>query len=300
MQKTIVTILSTNYAGSHFLSLLLGSQSKACHVGELRRVVEGRGRAREVSFCHLCEPQSNCPAVHGLKGATTEATYTKVFANFAAQGQHPQVLIDASKRVDWAKRFVGQSNYGFKYIHLIRDPRALVRRDMLNHPQFMSRLHIRRQAVFRGPKLRPGLVFAPTWKVSLCKWHDQNIEIAEFLQSHGCDMQVVTYRDLATDTAGELRRLDAWMGLAFEPAQIEHWRFEHHGSQKWNYDWVKQQKKTGYFDLRWKEFFSPKAAEAIASDRDVTRLLNRLSLRLDEVGLTRKPVDAKAAPVKAA
>ena len=119
MQKTIVTILSTNYAGSHFLSLLLGSHSRACHLGELRRVVEGRAMAREVSFCHLCNPQSECPAIRGLTGAPAESTYAKVFENFASLGRHPQALIDASKRVEWASRFVNQSTYRFKYIHLI-------------------------------------------------------------------------------------------------------------------------------------------------------------------------------------
>ncbi len=300
MQKTIVTILSTNYAGSHFLSLLLGSHSRACHIGELRRVVEGLAMAREVSFCHICNPQSECPAIRGLTGASAESTYAKVFENFAALGRHPQALIDASKLVKWASRFVNQSTYRFKYVHLIRDPRALVRRDMLNKSDLKRRVHARRQAAFRGPKVRLSLLIAPMWKVSLCKWYNKNVEIAEFLRRHGCDTQVVTYRDLATDTVGEVRRLDAWMGLQFEPAQIEYWQFDHHGSQKVKYDWIKQQKKTGYFDLRWKEFFSAETAAAIACDADVTRLLSRLSLRLDDIGLTRKPSGAMASPAKAA
>lgn len=300
MQKTIVTILSTNYAGSHFLSLLLGSHSRACHIGELRRIVEGRSLAREVSFCHLCDPQSECPAIRGLTGVPAESTYARVFENFAALGRHPQALIDASKLVEWANRFVNQSAYRFKYIHLIRDPRAIIRRDMLNKSDFWRRVHARRQAVFRGRKARLSLLFAPMWKVSLCKWYNKNVAIAEFLQRHGCDAQIVTYRDLATDTAVELRRLDAWIELPFEPAQIEYWQFDHHGSQKVRYDWVKEQKKTGYFDLRWKEFFAPETAAAIACESAVTSLSSRLSLRLDDIGLTRVPSGAMASPTKAA
>ena len=35
MQKTVVTLLSTHYSGSHFLTSMLGSHSKAIYVGEV-------------------------------------------------------------------------------------------------------------------------------------------------------------------------------------------------------------------------------------------------------------------------
>ena len=47
MRKTIVYILSTNYAGSHYLSLLLGSNSRAKHLGEVKML---RKYSEEGSF----------------------------------------------------------------------------------------------------------------------------------------------------------------------------------------------------------------------------------------------------------
>jgi hypothetical protein len=62
---------------------------------------------------------------------------------------------------------------------------------------------------------------------------------------------LVTYRDLALDPAMEIRRLMQWIGLEYEPTQLEYWNFEHFGTQKRAYEWVKE-KKTKLFDTRWK------------------------------------------------
>jgi hypothetical protein len=132
------------------------------------------------------------------------------------------------------------------------------------------------------------MLFAPQWKACLGRWYDKNAEITDFLQKNNCDHQVVTYRDLATDTAGELTRLTSWLGLQFEPKQVEYWTFQHHGSQKFSYEWIKQQRKTGHLDIRWKEFLSAETAEAVANDPEVVSLLDRLSLSLDDMGLSRK------------
>lgn len=287
MKKTIVTILSTNYAGSHFLSLLMGSHSQACHIGEVRRVVRGHGPGGEVGQCDLCNPPSQCPTVRNLVGIDIKTVYDRVFDNFAEEGLNPPILIDTSKRVDWARENLSSTLYDFKYIHLIRDPRAFIRRYILNNKSLKCQLHIRRQAAFRGEKWRPSHLFSPQWKVCLGRWYDKNAEIADFLRNNNCDHQVVTYRDLATDTAGELSRITSWLGLQFEPKQVEYWTFQHHGSQKFSYEWIKQQRKTGHLDVRWKEFLSPDTATAVARDPDVVGLLDRLSLSLDDMGLTR-------------
>src|SRR5207249_5901621 len=52
MKKTVVYILSTPYAGSHFLSLQLGSHSKTMHVGELKILRKGppKENQRECRF----------------------------------------------------------------------------------------------------------------------------------------------------------------------------------------------------------------------------------------------------------
>lgn len=281
MQKTVVTILSTNYAGSHFLSLLLGSHSQACHLGEVRHL--GRGTRP----CLICQPPEKCPLVCNVNPGNIASLYETIFANFAAGGRPARTLIDTSKKIDWASRFLFDPTHQYRYIHLIRDPRALVRRYLLTHDSIKSALHLRRKAVLRGVRYRPNLLFAPQWKICAFKWLNQNMRIADFLERHRLDHQVVTYRDLAIDTPGEIKHLMEWMGFDYEPEQIRYWKFDHHGTQKSEYEWIKKKKKTGHIDLRWKDFLAAETSRDIVSDRDIVRLIDRLSLSLDETGLTR-------------
>lgn len=41
-----------------------------------------------------------------------------------------------------------------------------------------------------------------------------------------------------------------WLGYEFEDGQIEYWKFEHHGSQKPKYKWIKEKEVKHYVDLR--------------------------------------------------
>jgi hypothetical protein len=50
--------------------------------------------------------------------------------------------------------------------------------------------------------------------------------VANFLDSHRLDHQLVTYYDLASDTTSEVMR---WIGLDFEPGQLEYWNVQQHG-----------------------------------------------------------------------
>ena len=122
--------------------------------------------------------------MRNLVGVDFKSVYSRVFDNFAAEGMHPPILIDTSKRVDWARTLLNDTNYRFKYIHLIRDPRAFIRRYIMNNSSLKCRLHIRRQAALRGERFRPSLLFAPQWKACLGRWYDKNAEIAEFLRRH--------------------------------------------------------------------------------------------------------------------
>ncbi len=297
MDKTVVHILSTNYSGSHFLSLLLGSHSCACHLGETRKATVREDKPYPESDCWICDDPKNCPRVRGLKTVPVTAVYRKVFENLSADGLHPDLLVDNSKRVSWAQHFVGDASCRYKYVHLVRDPRALIRRWSNNYQTLSKRLHARRKAVLRGAGMRRKLLFAPDWKIYLHKWYEQNVAIADFLERHDCDFQVVTYRDIATETATELERLVPWLGLDFEPAQIEYWNFKHHGTQKSDYEWVARRRVTGHFDLRWQESLSPELSAAIAGDELVARLSDRLGLAITETGLTRQTLAADSVDV---
>lgn len=283
MQRTIVTILSTNFAGSHFLSLLLGSHSKTIHLGEVYRLRRGIKRMRS---CQHCKPPDCCPIVRNVHPKEIKSIYRTIFTNLVTDGQEKLALIDTSKKVRWAKEFLRNAEFQFKYIHLVRDPRALVRRWLVGNDSLKSTFYHRYNAVFKGHSFRPRLLIAPRWKIFAYKWLDQNLKIANFLETHKLDHQVITYFDLASETSSEIMRLMRWIGLDFEPGQLQYWNVAQHGDEKADYEWVKRQKKQGHIDLRWKEFLSKHVCDAIISQPEITALLRRLSLVLGPDGLS--------------
>src|SRR5258706_502511 len=100
MNKTVVYILSTNYAGSHYLSLLLGSNSQALHLGEVKRL-RFSDEARRKRACYVCREKPECALFAGIHTDNLEDIYTTVFSRVPAR-----VLIDNSKNTFWARCFL--------------------------------------------------------------------------------------------------------------------------------------------------------------------------------------------------
>src|SRR6185436_3835255 len=135
--------------------------------------------------------------------------------------------------------------------HLIRDPRALVRRWWtLPHINLRRRVRLRYKTAKRFPRYFFPAIFSGV--PALYKWLGQNEHITTFIREHKLDHIVVTYRDLALDPAGELKRVQEWIGEPFEPGQIDYAAHDLHGSSKPEYE-----KKSGtFFDLRWQKDLS--------------------------------------------
>ena len=77
-----------------------------------------------------------------------------------------------------------------------------------------------------------------------------------------------------------------WMGVPYEPSQLEYWNFEHIGTEKKAYEWVKE-KKEMFIDLRWKSELPQDVQQAILQDRLVKAYLERIGLKYVENGLSR-------------
>jgi len=281
LSPRVAFILSTNYAGSHYLSLLIGSHPRAIHLGETKRV---RHAGREKPTCSVCGDA--CKLFLGIEtGALPGPDLYQRLARNA--GPDVELLVDNSKHLRWVRHYL-EPGMPAKFIHLLRDPRALIRRWAINY-----------QAVGRGWKLRyrmlrrstalaiPG-AFLPVRKFLLYRWLELNQSISALITRRGLDAQVLTYRDLATDPAGELGRLMPWLGLDFTPSQLEYWNVPHHGSQKREYEWVKEA-KVQFVDLRWQEFLSePEQAWVLGHGR-LRRYLASQGIRIADDGLTRRP-----------
>jgi len=277
VKKTVVFILSTPYAGSHFCSLLLGSNSKAMHLGEIKILRKGPPdpNQRECFF-----------KVGGPMETIGPHNIDQVFdIIFSAVDPKTEVLIDASKSVlGWADQFLDNDRFHRKYLHLIRDPRALVRRWTPNST-FNKRLSLRWRIIRTFPELTPVALTAGTSMLYACNWLMQNRRITEFIRHNQLDGQIVTYRDLALDTAGQVSRLMQWIGVPYEPAQLEYWNFEHLGTQKRDYEWVKE-KKTKHFDARWKTELPVALQDQIVQNRHIKTYLDQIGVSFAEDGLT--------------
>ncbi|MDY6951155.1 MAG: hypothetical protein SWE60_06570 [Thermodesulfobacteriota bacterium] len=284
-RRSIVYILSTSYAGSHFLSLLLGSNSRAMHIGEAKRLRKGPFR-RTPSICLACEKEKKaCPLTRGIDDKNIDQIYDIIFSRI-----DPQIttLVDASKKPFWAKRFLGNPNYELKFIHLIRDPRAYVRRLALKYTGLIRRLRVRIQLARDVPSLARSFVFRSASTVYIYRWLRENQNITHFLSQNHLQATVITYHDLAKHTAQELRRITKAINLVYEPTQLAYWNFTHHGTQKKEYEWVKDEKTT-YFDLRWQAFLSPRRIKEIQNNKHVNNYLEEHRIRIGEEGLTQMP-----------
>lgn len=277
MRRTVLFILSTPYAGSHYLSLMLGSHSRALHLGEMKQVCLGENRreSRECTF-HRGD------ILEGLGAQDIAHVYETIFSR---AGPDVPLLIDNTKRPRWAERFLDNPAYDRKFVHLIRDPRAIIRRYRLRS-HFRKQLRERWRLFRQVPEVRTSIFFQSPDLVWLYAWLRQNREITRFLTERRLDHLVVSYRDLARHPAAEVRRIVEWAGLPFESAQLEYWNFEHVGTEKRGYEWVKKDKVT-FIDLRWQTDLSPQLRQRVHADRIVRRYLELLNLRMGEDGLTR-------------
>ncbi len=280
MERKVVFVLSTNFAGAHYASLLLGSHSKAAHLGETKRIRKTPGTK---PICNACGDADHCPAYHGCDEANIDQMFGRVFANL---GTTIEALVDCSKQPRWAERFVGRSPVALKFVHLVRDPRALVRRWAVHNQRTRRRLRKRLTLMRKAPSLALPVLVAPQNRMWMYKWLAQNRAITSFLARHRLDHQIVTYHDLARHPERELQRLMGWLELKYEPEQVDYWDFEHHGSQKIEYEWVKKE-QARFLDARWKRFLDPVESRAIATHPRVVEYLRELRIEAGEDGLLR-------------
>ena len=84
----------------------------------------------------------------------------------------------------------------------------------------------------------------------------------------------------------ELTTLMEWLDSYYEPAQLKYWEFEHHGTQKGQYEWVKKQQNTSHFDLRWKEELTISQSKAVLNSSEFNTLIKNQNLVQMENGLS--------------
>ncbi len=276
MKKKLVFILSSNYSGSHLLSLMLGSHSRAEHLGELKNLVKASGG------CHICEDPEVCQLFHGIRQLPKKELYETLFSRVP---EGVEMLIDASKKPEWFQSFIDDERYDVRLIHLVRDPRALARRWLIRFDEKGISKRERLKQLRKNPRHFFKILFANILNVVMYKWCRQNREIMEFVESSDKPVKVVTYRSIAIEPDKTLAELCEFLGVEYEPGQKDYWKFPHHGTEKPEYKKGGLNGNKTYFDTRWKAFLSAEQVRLIESHSAVGDLLQRLGLKISAEGL---------------
>jgi hypothetical protein len=285
MKKTVAFVLSTNYAGSHYLSLMLGSHPAAAHLGEVK-VLRKRSLNPEKRYCFLCGTLDRCPVFQGISPENIERVYDIVFYNLPPA---VRVVIDISKKPLWAGRYLSRDDFSRKYIHLIRDPRALIRRWLIMPEKKRWKLRLKLAGAYPGCAL--SLLAGRWWFVFLYKWLQQNREITFFLQRNGLDFSLVPYVRLAAAPSETVQALSEWLGLSFTSGQLSYWNSQHHGTRKKEYEWIKEHKGF-YHDLRWRKDLPAHIQRSVTENTRVSTYLEKLGLCFSDKGLVPKGLPA--------
>jgi len=275
--KTIIFILSTNYAGSHYLSLLLGSNSKAIHLGEVKNLLK---KSRP---CFICGNLSECAFFKDIGSYPRDQVYDVLFSRTP---EGVDILVDNSKKLAFVEQYIGMEQYNLKVIHLIRDPRALVRRWLMTYTGFEDNLNQRLKSIRSFPSKVFPILFGSQINAYVYKWIDSNQSISRFIQKNNLDPHIVTYRDLAKDTPSELQKIMEWVGADYESEQLKYWLFKHHGTQKKDYEWIKK-KEAFYFDLRWQEYLTEIKKQHILENKLLQEYISKIGLKICDEGLTK-------------
>lgn len=262
MKPTVLFILSSNFSGSTWLALLLGSHSQALYAGELNKMFHDDPRT-----CRLCEEEQRpCPVFHDVAQLRSKHVHVTVLERTAKA-----VLVDNSKTISWSKKFMADERFERRYLHLVRDPRAIA-------------YSLQRR------NRRPDYL----------EWMEKNYEIRNFLRENRLEHRLITYNELAEQPEATLSEVCRWLGLAFEPAQQAYWNFEHHGpgrngataafldqSAPSEEPFYSEHKRTHFHDLRWQEKLEAEVQHEIMRDPQMKLLLKDFVLEFSETGLAR-------------
>ena len=278
MKKKLIFILSSNYSGSHFFSLLLGSHSGGEHLGELKNIY----KSFDAVSCYVCDELDDCRLYHDIKECPKPDLYKELFSRV---DDKVEFLVDISKKSEWFENFIPSSEYDIRLIHLVRDPRALARRWLMRFDEKQIGLRERIKQIRKNPLKIGKLLFGDLLTVCIYKWISQNRKMTAFVKSSGLPARMVTYKELALRPDETLASICEWIGVSYEPGQKDYWNFEHHGTQKKEYEWVREKGGAQFFDQRWREFLTETQIERIEKNRDLQALLKQFSMRFSPEGL---------------
>ena len=206
-QPTIVYILSRGHSGSTLLDMLLSSHDNVVSVGELKQIA-GRGnpgctckagRVRQCSFwqrvsAELAERTGKTLFEHRITSTDPDELRTANHAVYdtVAAISGVSVIVDSSKERRRLSRLLEDGTFDLKVIHLVRHPYGVVSSYARKGHAWWF------QAIQHGRKL---------------------VLRQRVLEGHA--YRIVRYEELAARPEEIVSGLMAWIGLPFEPSQLD-------------------------------------------------------------------------------
>lgn len=264
MGGTVAFLLCSTRSGSTWLALMLGSNPRAQYLGELNRMFRA-----DPEGCSLCTERDRwCSIFHDVDRLRPRDVHTALLERTGRD-----VLVDNSKSLSWARKTLDTA-IEKKYIHLLRDPRAVV-------------YSWQRRGRTKG----------------LEQWIDENYEIRSFLHEHALDHCVVTYNELAEHTDETMMGLCDWLELLYDESQKSYWEVEHHGAGRngatasFLNDYVAsddayytERRRTSFHDTRWQTELDDATRQSISDDARLQQFLAEFGFTLTLGGLQRTSV----------
>ena len=206
-RKKVVFVMSTNYAGSTVLGLVLGGHSRAAVIGEpaslLKRSKEGW---RHKKYCSLCQDDgSKCQVWDADLVAAVRENPSQVYSLFDRKiGGECDVFVDGSKDLAWLDACVKEKRADPWIIHISKPVES-----------YLASILTRREG-------------GTLMEYSAISWARLNRQIREYATNRGIPYLFVRYPEFATRTDDFVRKLSQFLGLEAEPDCSKFWEFSPH------------------------------------------------------------------------
>ena len=267
-RHTVAFIMSTNWAGSTALGLVVGSHRDAAFLGEPAMIVrrDGRGQWRHEKFCMICggDPAAACPLWEPSLISQIRANPDRVYDLVAERLPMARFFVDSSKNHDWIEAAVRRRNIAAKVIHISKAVQRYA------------------GSVLNRRKGQP--IEAIGWH-----WANENREIRKCAAAWNLDYLHIRYADFARDVAGTLQRVGEFLGFEPDAGQIDFWLHCHHyvkgnpGTathfdqariehlKGLNRELYRQHHREIFLDDTWKELLTQDDLDALCSLKEVRR-----------------------------
>jgi hypothetical protein len=263
MRHQVVYVMSTNFAGSTVLGLVVGSHRNGMFLGEPSMIVrcDGLGRWMHNKFCAICgdDWHNRCPVWKPVLVAQVRESQERVYDLLAAESRQARFFVDASKNLEWLDVGIRSGRVDAAVVHISKGVQRYAA-SVLTRP--------------KHPRLIESIGLG---------WARANKEIRSHAARNGLRYLHIRYEEFVNNCHEVLNQLGAFIGFEPEPAQIEFWSHSHHyikgnpgtlshfdpsriaTQPGLNRELYRQNHRTIFLDDKWKD---------LLSFRDLNRLLS--------------------------